>query len=293
MIKILTMLIIFMTSTVFCQENEIVILNKNIDLSVPLYEYSSSFFRDYRVNQTIQESIKWSSISVIPSVLILASGDAEGFILPLVAISIPIGGFIGGGVNGYHNGVKFNQLKRSDPSFQLNRNKFGYEAEAYTTTSNGLTFFNSKGSLCYQSFENKKYFPSEYRLGVSFLKSVWYEDDDELASTPFYSYKENRIDFNAIYNSNQTYFQFHYGFGGGYSWGKHTIETSSDITTNKLNGAYIYPLAGITINFNDFFYCRVEGRYELSQFYYKLLDYADYPHYSNISVGFVAGTYIF
>lgn len=261
-------------------------------LKIPLYETASPFWQDYRVNQSFSNSIKWGSMMTVVGAAMLLNGG-EGFIGPLIAVSLPFIGVIGGGFNGYLNGVNLNEEKKIDPRFHTLRKHIGYEAEANTTTIDDITFFNSKGSLSYQPLTIKKYWPSEYRFGLSFNKTAWMGESNNDLYEYEYSYRENRFDFSALYNSNKSYFQFHYGFGGGYSWGENETVNESSITYNKLYGAYVYPLAGITINFNDFIYFRAEGRYELSQFYLKLLDYADYPAMSNLSFGFSFGTYIF
>ncbi len=285
----LVILILIFTASLFCQGSD----SAEVLLNTPLFERSSPFWQDYRVNQTIQKSLLWSSASTAVSVAILAKGDAENIFMLLTAFSLPVCGFVGGTVYGYIKGAEYELMKKNDPIFHLQRNRVGYEVEASTTTSNSLTFFSPRVSLCFQPLRSRKYWPSEYRLGFSFLRNVWLEDDDEIDSTPFYSYTEDRIELNVLYNSNKKYFQFHWGFGAGYSRGFCSSEIGSSTSSVRINGAFIYPVAGITINFNDFFYTRIEGRYEFSQFYYELLDHADYPATTNLSIGFSFGTYIF
>ncbi len=263
-------------------------------LNTPLFENSSPFWKDYRTNQAVQNSFKWASIGSVVCVAVLAGGSGSGnFMAYMLAFAGPPIGLIYGAYDGYFYGSELNEYKKSHPEFHLQRKHIGYEAEVTATTSNGLTFPNAKAYFCYQPLVTKKYMPSEYRFGLSFLREVWLEDDDEIDSTPFYSYSENRADLSLLYNSNKKYFQFHWGFGAGYSWGHHEIQTWDNIETYPVKGAFVYPLAGVTVNFNDFFYLRAEGRYELSQFYYELLDYADYPVSTNVSIGFSLGTYIF
>lgn len=296
-----TLLLLSLFSTLFAQ-----ILNSNDslnitemsleqDLNIALFERSSPFWKDYRTNQTIQSAIKWGSVSSVVAVGVLAGGSMEGNVfIFLAAFAIPPVSFLYGAYDGYHYGKGLNKHKNVHPEFRLKRKHIGYEAEITATTSNGLTFPNAKGSLCFQPLKIRKYMPSEYRFGLSFLRDVWLKDYDEDENEPFYSYSENRADLSFLYNSNRTYFQFHWGFGGGYSWGSHEMDID-DKTVESVNikGAFIYPLAGITVNFNDFFYLRAEGRYELSQFYYELIKYADYPASTNVSLGFSFGTYIF
>lgn len=264
------------------------------NLNTPLFENSSPFWKDYRTNQSVQNSFKWASIGSVVCVAVLAGGSGSGnFIAYMLAFAGPPIGLIYGAYDGYFYGAELNEYKKSHPEFHLQRKHIGYEAEVTATTSNGLTFPNAKGYLCYQPLVIKKYMPSEYRFGLSFSRDVWLEDDDEIDTTPFYSYSENRTDLSLLYNSNKKYFQFHWGFGAGYSWGNHEIQTGDYIETYPVKGVFVYPLAGFTVNFNDFFYVRAEGRYELSQFYYELLEYADYPVSTNFSLGFSFGTYIF
>lgn len=298
---ITAILIVALFSTLFAQipnandSLQLAVRFPEEDLNIPLFEKSSRFWKDYRTNQTIQSAVKWGSVSSVVAVGILAGGSGGGNVLIfLTAFAIPPASFLYGAYDGYFYGNYLNEYKKSNPEFHLMRKHIGYEAEVTATTSNGLTFPNAKGYLCYQPLKIKKYMPSEYRFGLSFLRDVWLKDFDEDENEPFYSYTENRADLSFLYNSNKRYFQFHWGYGGGYSWGSHEIDIN-DVTVESANvkGVFVYPLAGITVNFNDFFYVRAEGRYELSQFYYELLKYADYPVSTNVSIGLSIGTYIF
>ena len=292
--KIITTLILFcFISISLSDEIQKIPFKKQNDPTVPLYENSSPFWQDYRVNQTIKQSIRWASAGVgVGIVSYLASDqDSEGdtILSILLAGGLGIAGCVGGGISGYFDGVKYNNTKQSNSSFHTNKYSIGQEFE-YSYTSflgNGITSRDTpKYSLTFQTFHKHRFAPSEYRVSISGA-SIGFLNNN-------FGIEPRTLSLDILFNSNKNYFQFHYGFGAGYSRGYLTDEYYSITTGQKVSGILFYPLAGVTINFMDFFYGRIEGRYELSQFYYNLSDYYDgEPQTGAFNIGFSFGTYLF
>ena len=80
--KYLLILFVFLNSTIsFCeivQNTTDNCITKKSDIRIPLYENSTPFWRDYRVNQSIRQSIRWSSIGTGIGVMSFLASDSKG-----------------------------------------------------------------------------------------------------------------------------------------------------------------------------------------------------------------------
>jgi len=264
--------------------------------SVPLYE---NIFQDYRESQAIKYGVKWASVSSIPFTFSkMYNLDESEWLIKLFYISTVIAppsfGVLGG-FYGYWKGRKFNELKLSNPDFHTPKYTIGHETCFEKTflsdNANYKLTDELRYSIAFQNYTKELYIPTEYRLG--FTIKEWNEkngvfwDSDE-------NFFEKRVNFDVLFNSNKKLLNLHYGLGFGYSWTKHETEIDYDTTVSKnVDGSFFYPIAGITLNVNDFFYLRLESKYEFSDIFNKITDFYGAGHYSNFNLGFSFGTYLF
>jgi hypothetical protein len=267
------------------------------EMTVPLYENN---IKDYRISQPIKYGVKLASYGVVP--YLLYKMDSRGENVDMVDGIIVAGSVIGtislgviGGAYGYWHGKNLIKVKESDPGFYTGVCYFGHEF-SYDNTyiASGKSYdlkSTPKYSFVFQNYTEKLIIPSEYRIG--FTIKEWFDSEDGYWSSDD-RFVEKRINFDILFNSNKDYFQLHYGLGSGYSWGTHeTVIDSENNETENTYGLFFYPILGITINANDFFYLRVEGKYEYSEFYNEMTDFFGDTENGNFNIGFSFGTYIF
>jgi hypothetical protein len=263
-------------------------------MTVPLYENKIT---DYRVSQTIRHGVKWSSILSMPTAAVvlynLRENISEGDFYVKTAIMLSSGtgaalGLLGGGIYGYVRGVQLNRKS----GHRTQKYRFGHELiiESAPPHAENITSY----SLTYQTLGNLSFaIPTEYRLGYA---SRIYNSANFFTYLNFteYNAEVHKIYFDALFNSNRDIFQFHYGIGGGYSWGELKLEESFEtVKKEQLSGVFLYPLAGMTMNMYDFMYFRMEGKYELSYFNSEISDYFDNPETGYFVLSFSFGTYLF
>jgi hypothetical protein len=265
-------------------------------ITVPLYE---NHIKDYRVSQTIRYGVKWTSIGSVPLTFLVmndAHEDCEFLCAAVVlsaAVLVPVAG-AGGSAFGYYHGKRLNKIKKSDPEYFTEAFSFGHEfsyCQQFVKNSDFKAEYNPQYSLTYQHFGSNKFIPSEYRLGFTvreFRENVFedYMSDSDV--------KEKRLSFDVLFNSNSDVFQLYYGIGAGYSWGEHLAQIDYENTeTEKICGYFLYPLAGATFNVIDLFYLRLEGYYEMSEFYKIVTDIYGSPDAFSYGLRFSFGTYLF
>lgn len=200
-----------------------------------------------------------------------------------------------GGIYGYWKGKEINNKKLSNPDFHTDKYTIGHETCFEKTFLSDNTTYElddaPKYSIAFQNFSNKLYIPTEYRLG--FTIKEWHEKIGEFWDSDE-NFFEKRINFDILFNSNKNILNLHYGLGIGYSWTTHETEIDYNTTVSKnLEGAFCYPIAGLTLNVNDFFFLRLESKYEFSDIFNKITDFYGNPVYDNFNLGFTFGTYLF
>ncbi|MBT3756449.1 MAG: hypothetical protein HOD64_00600 [Candidatus Cloacimonetes bacterium] len=273
------------------------------DLRIPMYERQDNALKDFRVNQTFRQAIRWANIGAITGVgLAIAIAPEDDYGLAPLAFGL-LGttvGIIGGPIYGIIYGYELEEHKKKNTDFHTKRYRIGNEfSNAISLTK--VASMNPKYFINLQTFSSDKYFPTEYRVGV--MRKEWTNEDEDYdmeGYTHRHFAEEIKIDFNVLFNSNKRFIIFFYGGGIGYSWGEnrdtyHPDDIHDDwIHMNtQLEGIFIHPIAGISINFADFFFGRFEIDYELSTFFYKARDYNDYPYAGNAHISFSFGTYLF
>jgi len=307
--KKLTLILALVTlfTIVFAIDNSMQTLEKTqikTDISLPLYEKSSSFLANYRVNQTMRQTVRWTNIMTIAPVatVILFHNNSEFLNDPFAPLLLgALGGtlgFLGGSIGGAIHGNNLYHKKQMNPDLHTKRYQFGNECGTKIT----LTKVGSTSQfyyLNYQKLESIKFHPSEYRLGVIYKR--WTNEDEEPDHN--YSAEETKLDINVLFNSNRGYLQFSYGAGLGYSWGnnKDTFFSEDEydddddgiVVRKNIEGFFLHPIGGATLNLADFMFIRLEVDYEFSTFYYKAKKYNDYPLAGNASLGLTFGTYLF
>ncbi|MBN1968008.1 MAG: hypothetical protein JXR48_03185 [Candidatus Delongbacteria bacterium] len=261
----------------------------NSQSSSPAYE-NVDYFKDYRLSQAIKSSIKWTEITVVTSFiatqLLVDDGDDKGIQIAINSIVGATLGFTGGAIYGYIKGSDYNKSKAKNVDFHLNKYRFGHEyvGIAGLTDSNRPT---PKYYLTYQDFNSKLYEPSEYRIG--FCHNSW--DSNRYSSVDA---REKKLDISLLFNSNNHFLNPYFGIGAGYSWGNYdTYKSDDEIVNNDFIGFSLIPTAGLSINFLDFFFTRLEVNYELSSFFYKLKNDYDLPYDSNLNFSISFGSYLF
>lgn len=277
--------------------------NFHNNLNIPLYEKSNSFMNDYRVNQTIQQTIRWANIGAgvgVSTAIILTRDEIDGFaILGLGLLGTTLG-VIGGPIYGFVHGSQLQEYKKVNPNFYGRRYRLGNEFSSVIPFTK-IASVNPKYYLNLQTFSSNKFSPSEYRFGI--IIKEWTNEDtdhDMEGYTHWHFAEEMKLDFNVLFNSNKRIFNLFYGAGIGYSWGEnrdtyHPDDNNDDYIyeNTKLEGLFFHPIAGISVNFADFFFGRLEIDYELSGFFYKAIEYNDYPYTGNAHLSFSLGTYLF
>lgn len=294
-IAITIILILALFSTAFAQE-EVPNLHEEM-MYVPMYE---SQIQDYRVSQAIRYGVKWTSIGNVPLTFFLMNNYHENCEFICIAVflaelaAVPSFGLMGS-TYGYFRGKRMNRIKKSDPDIVTKVFSVGHEFNYYLplrSKENYLNIeYNPQYSLTYQHFSSNKFVPSEYRLG--FTKINYRENVFESYMSDMNT-NESKLNFDVLFNSNSDTFQLHYGIGAGYSWGEHITEIDYDNSeTEKISGFFIYPVAGATINVIDFFYCRLEGFYEVSEFKKQATGFYGKAKSDTFGMKFSVGTYIF
>jgi len=305
--KKMTLILAFVTfvTSVFANDIAMQSLEKSqikTDLSLPLYEQSSPFLANYRVNQTMRQTIRWANIMTVAPVATVILLDTNSEILndpwaPLIFGTLGgTLGFLGGSIGGAIHGNNLYHKKQTNPDFHTKRYQFGNECGTkITMTEVGST--SQFYYLNYQNLESIKFQPSEYRLGMIYKR--WINENEEPGHN--YSAEETKLDFNVLFNSNRGYLQLFYGAGLGYSWGynkdiyfsEYDDEEDEVRVRKNIEGFFLHPIGGVSINLADFMFIRLEADYEFSTFYYKAKKYNDYPLAGNASLGLTFGTYLF
>lgn len=275
----------------------------NNDLRIPIYERSNSFLKDYRVNQTFQQTIRWANIGAgvgVSSALIFVPNIDYGLAPLAFGLLDTTIGIIGGPIYGFVHGSKLEKYKKENPNIYTRKYRFGNEFSSVIPFTK-VASINPKYYLNLQTFSSNKFSPSEYRFGI--IKKEWRNEDsdhDMEGFTHWHFAEEVKLDFNVLFNSNKRIINFFYGAGIGYSWGENRDSYNPDdihddwIHMNtQFEGIFIHPIVGISINFADFFFGRIEIDYELSSFFYKARDYNDYPYSGNAHLSLSLGTYLF
>jgi|GEM_PF-3491055 len=259
------------------------------NMFVPLYEKSNP---DFLSSQTIRYAVKWGSFGLIPGAF---WGKHEVIGTPAIitsVVAVPVLGMIGG-YFGRKYGMKLNKLKSSNPELSSKLYTVGHELgyeKLFSSESDDYEIDSSpKYSIVVQKRSDSFYIPEEYRIGFSW--KLWHD----INSSDEFELWESRCNFDLLFNSSGKTFQFHYGLGGGYSWGELKAYTDSQSTKTVVNDGifFFYPIAGITANAYDFFYIRIEGKYEYSEFYSKMTGFFGDVENGNFSIGFSFGTYLF
>jgi len=194
------------------------------------------------------------------------------------------------------HGKYLNDLKKNDPDFHTEvcyfGHEFSYEKSFLISDPKYKLIDTPKYSFVLQNFSNKELYPSEVRLG--FTVKEWRLETSYFDEMPEVNYTERKFNLDFLFHSNMKEMQFHYGFGGGYSSAEKEIEVDYDmVTSDQITGVFFYPLAGFTLNFNDYFYLRFEGKYEFSDINYKISKDLDKAENGIPSCSFSFGTYIF
>jgi hypothetical protein len=287
-LKFFVVTLFFIAQSVYTQSDSIQIkpdLHKEM-ITVPLYENT---YPDYKQSQAIRYAVKWCSFGLIPGFF---WGKYEVIGTPAIlatVVAVPVLGAIGG-YFGRKYGIKLNETKSADPRFVSKLYTFGHELsydKLYVSEDKNYEVdISPKYSLVAQRRTNSYFIPEEFRLGYSWKD--WYNPVND------YDLWENRYNFDVLFNSGGKIFQVHYGIGGGYSWGElETEESTGAVKTENIHGLIFYPIAGVSANVNDFFYLRIEGKYELSYFNSEISDYFDNPETGYFVLSFSFGTYLF
>jgi hypothetical protein len=295
--KVITaILILTLFTTTFAQDantqEKIPYRHKEM-MKVPLYEKNIS---DYRVSKSLKYGLNWMTIGAVPYPLLRMYNDSftDGLALISAIIFCPSTGVLGGAY-GYWRGIGMNKKKVGDPDFYTEMPVIGHEFSYVKSFRSKDSKYDQddtpKYSLVYQVFSKDEFVPSEYRLGFTvreFRENVFEDYMSDINAI------EKRLSFDVLFNSNKDKFQLHYGLGAGYSWGEATTEIDYENSeTEKMDGFFIYPIAGITVNANDFFYIRFEGYYELSEFRLKVSDLYGRKEQGCPGMSFSFGTYLF
>ena len=305
--EILILLLLIVFYNVFGEQPSInpdsLITNKHYNFRIPMYEKSNNYLNDFRVNQTIQQTIRWANIGAgigVSAALIFAPDDDYGLAPLAFGLLGTTLGVIGGPIYGFVHGHKLEKYKKDNPFFHTRRYRLGNEFSSVIPFTK-VASFNPKYYLNLQTFPSKKFSPSEYRLGI--IRKEWNNenrDHDMEGYTHWHFAEEIKLDFNILFNSNKRIINLFYGAGIGYSWGENRDTYHPDDNNNsyiyentKLEGLFIHPIAGVSINFADFFFGRLEINYEFSSFFYKAREYNDYPYSGNAHLSFSLGTYLF
>lgn len=274
---------------------------------IPLYMQGSGLILDYRSNQPLRAFTKSTGIGTFTiSTLSLTSNmiynrralsNYSRYILLGTAIpSIPIG-LLYGSIKGYilHN------KKKKYSSYCIAKCHYGVESSSGATLINRLGA-NPKIYIVYRTKDYNPSRPSEYRFGIGQNSFDHIKDNGLFSDVEYkegYTF-ENRGEFSFLFNSCARNVNPYFGAGIGYSKGKVYIREEEDDSNNysdfnrvTLEGVYFKAIAGLSLNFSDFFFIRAEADCELSSFYFKALDYYDYPINSNFHISFNFGTYIY
>lgn len=265
---------------------------------VPLYE---NYVSDYTKSQPFKYGIKIASFGFIPYTLVKMAevGSRDDFLSGLTFIGtiiiVPSLGVIGGGY-GYLHGKYLNDLKKNDPDFHTEVCYFGHEfsfEQSFLISDPDYKLFDTpKYSFVLQNFSNNELYPSEVRLG--FTVKEWSIETSYFDEMPDANYTEKKLNLDFLFHSNLQEIQFYYGFGLGYSSAEKVTEVDSEsVYSDKITGMFFYPLAGVTFNFNDYCYLRLEGRVELSENQKEISDDFGEPDYVLPCFNFSFGTYIF
>jgi hypothetical protein len=264
-------------------------------MTVPLYE---NYISDYTKSQPILYGIRISSFGLIPYTLVKMTegGDSDNFLSGLTLIGtmiiVPSLGVIGGGY-GYLHGKYLNELKKNDPDFHTEvcyfGHEFSYERSFLISDPDYKLYDTPKYSFVLQNFSNNELYPSEVRLG--FTVKEWRKETSFLSldEQEYANYTERKLNLDFLFHSNSQEIQFYYGFGLGYS----SVEKATEVDSDKITGMFFYPLAGVTFNFNDYCYLRLEGRLELSEIQKEISADFGETDYALPCFNLSFGTYIF
>lgn len=304
--RIFIVLVICLIISLLVAENNSSIQEKITNYEIPLYERSGTFLADYRTNQTIKQSIRWTNIGCVVGIagsipFVYDSRCASSVILLyLGGVGGASFGFIGGSIYGAIHGSKLDKYKKENPDFHLSRYRLGSETGfAYPFMKS--VHPNLKYYFNYQKCYSRKFSPTEYRFGV--VSKTWVNESSsyEMEGYAHRSFADEvKLDFDVLFNSNRRFANLYYGAGIGYSWGTneekyipedHYLDTI--VKKKNIHGLFIHPLVGLSINFADFFFGRVELDYEISTFYFKAREYNNLPYAGNVHISLSIGSYLF
>ncbi len=295
--KKITIIIIFLLRFSYPEAD-----SNSTEILIPLYE-GTKLFKDYRVNQTIFNTVKWVTASqlivVVP--LGLFGQDESGYgtilaALTTLTIATPVSM-----ITGYFKGKKYNKLHANGKFKGTKLKLFGYEisqsaSNGQTTDAQNVTVSNYSFYLLWRSNKNNPYI-DEIKVGMEELE--WSSNETGL----WYDFAiENRVDLQVLSVFRRKIFSPFVGLGVGYSYGyergfvsnnstfNYSIPTVND---NNFNTPFIHLMAGLKINLFDFFFIRITSDYEPFGAYYFIRKYSDYKYLGNFKSSISLGTYTF
>jgi len=303
-----TLLILLFSTTAYSSDsletdNRQVAISLSPDsILIPAYE-RYKFTKNYIFNQTVLNSIRWTTIMAAAGAAVGGIVDAQqgDVFIPMSFIFGVAGsglGFLTGAVIGLVNGSSLQ--KHAGPDFHKRRCKAGYEVNVFDfapiAISDVIRMSDYSGfSLVYRTLSTKRFVPDKISLG--FGANEWYRNDFFINTSSICTKKlEGIAQFN--FTSGKLLIPY-WSIGAGYCWGEESDEYGNGdnnwtrVEKHDIRSPLVRAYAGSEFNVFDFFYGDLKVGYEIVGPYLFAHDKKNFPYAQNIIVGLSIGTYIF
>lgn len=263
----------------------------NRPIEAPLYE-AYPVIEDYRLNQSIQGAIRWSTFSILGGAALgaLVLGVHEDLDGPFLgaaaglAVGLPLGAVLG-----YHKGKGWEQRQAGPGGFQARRLRIGYELEAGAGLGSGLDAGEKGLALNYRLPIAPPWSPDEFQL--AFQDRTWYDNSE---TAPVVEGNDSRYSIRLLKNFRDQVVNPYAGIALGLADGYiYRAGPGQPAEQPSYRSAFVDVLAGVMVNVFDLVHARAQLSYEPYGPYYSIRPHGDFSYASNFGFQLSLGTYIF